>query len=223
MENSEVFTVLYEIANRSISTKNRYEEMIRFIHRHLNKKDIYFSEELKEKYDLRYREIKFDEGYFENGHYNPLFVGITALADNEVYSWLREAYNLTHEDNFSEEVLKREIERFEGEKGPLYIVDFVEINDSEDFGLIYAQKRFYTNDGSSYTIHGSLYEVMADGKIKIEFIIEFMRFHSFYAIIDDNAQFREAIKFNWPKKDDLLYMIAEEQLKDKVSENWDSE
>lgn len=222
MENAEIITVLNNINNKPISNEKRYEEMIRFIHEELNKKDIYFSEELKTRYDLRYREIKFDDMYFENGHYNSLFVVVSALADEEVYLWLLEAYNLTHAEKFSKDVLQKEVERFEKQMGGFYYVNFTEINDCEDFGLIYAQKTFYTNNEDTYDIYGSHYQVMEDGKIRIKFLIEAHNISAFYAIIDDNAEFQEAIKYQWPKRDDLLYIIAEDQLKDQVSE-WMSE
>ena len=61
MENSEIIAVLNNLNNKPISNEKRYEEMIRFIHQELNKKDIYFSEELKTRYEnekLASKELK---------------------------------------------------------------------------------------------------------------------------------------------------------------------
>ena len=63
--NNEVFARLYEISNHPRSEQDRYEEMLKFLHLKINDKDIEFSKELQKKFDIEYKIIKFDQGYFK--------------------------------------------------------------------------------------------------------------------------------------------------------------
>lgn len=222
MENREVSKILNEIENLPITNDDRYDKMFEFIHRQIDKKEVMINENLQDRFGIDYRVLKFDEGYFQGGYYDPLFVCVAALADTEVYDWLKEAYDLTHEQEFSYEVLENEIERLEKQNGPLFNIDFYIIYESGDSGVVYKKRKFYTHAESPYDIDHISIDVLGDGRIKIAFVIEFDKYLTFTAFLADDEKYKRAISFPEPKKYDELYILVEDQIKDVVSEYWDS-
>lgn len=142
----EIFAVLHDITKKPISEKEKYYEMLKFIHKKANDKEIEFNKDLQAQFDVDYKIIKFDHTYFENGEYKPLYVCLAALADREIYAWLGEAYNMTHNEEFSDEILKNQKLRFEKESGPLLMFTY-DLSDDDEKALIYAKKNLYNKKG----------------------------------------------------------------------------
>lgn len=87
-----------------------FEDMIGFIQYQANEKGIEFDGYFREKWEIAAEHpMTFDSEYFENENRSELFVYLAAENDDEVFSWLQYAWNLTHEENLTENILHREI------------------------------------------------------------------------------------------------------------------
>lgn len=145
----------------------------------------------------------FDEGYFEDENRSELYVYLAAEKDKDVFSWLEYAWNLTHDEDLSDNILHREIYLLK-EQG----VTFNSMH----------QRDFKTNAGNFYDINHISIKELENGKVEVEFVIEYDRYKSFFAILDKNEAYQMAISFPVPKKFDELYILAEPHVKDQVSE-----
>ncbi|WP_312398357.1 hypothetical protein [Chryseobacterium sp.] len=106
--NTETFTILYDMAESQDNLL--YEDMIGFIQYQTNEKKIEFDGFFRTKWEIEAEHpMTFDDEYFENEERSELFVYLAAEIDNEVFSWLEYAWNITHDEKMTENVLHREI------------------------------------------------------------------------------------------------------------------
>lgn len=84
--------------------------MIGFIQYQVNAKGIEFDGYFRTKWEFEAEHpLTFDAKYFENQKRCELYIYLAALSDKEVYSWVEYAFNLTHQETLTENVLHREI------------------------------------------------------------------------------------------------------------------
>lgn len=185
-----------------------YDDMIGFIQYQANEKKIEFDHYFRAKWEIEAEHpMTFDESYFEDENRSELYVYLAAENDKEVYSWLEYAWNLTHDEKLTEIILHREIYLLY-EKGVTFNSDH--------------QRTFVTNAGKFFDINHISIKEIENGKVEVDFVIEFDNYQTFTAILEKNNAYQKAISFPVPQKYDELYILAQPQLKDKVSEYWDS-
>lgn len=108
--NSETFRVLQQMVEDGGNSSELYRDMIRFIQEKASDKNIEFDGFFKSKWKSEADfPVTFDSDYFDNAERSALFVYLAALSDEEVYSWVKYAYDETHIEKLSENILHREI------------------------------------------------------------------------------------------------------------------
>lgn len=108
--NKETMTVLKDMADDFESRPELYEDMVGFIQYQANEKKIEFDGFFRTKWEIAAEHpMTFDEKYFEDENRSELYVYLAAEKDPEVYSWLEYAWNLTHEEKLTQNILHREI------------------------------------------------------------------------------------------------------------------
>lgn len=87
-----------------------FDDMVGFIQYQTNQKGIEFDGFFRTKWEIEAdHPMTFDDEYFENENRSELYVYLAAEKDDEVFSWLEYAWNLTHEEELSKYILHREI------------------------------------------------------------------------------------------------------------------
>lgn len=108
--NKDTFTVLKDIASKVNEEPDIYETMIGFIQYQANQKGIEFDGFFRTKWEIAAdHPMTFDDEYFENENRSELYVYLAAEKDKNVFSWLEYAWNITHDEKLTENILHREI------------------------------------------------------------------------------------------------------------------
>jgi len=106
--NEDTLNVLQDMAEAP--NEMSFGDMVGFIQYQTNQKGIefdgYFRTKLKNAAD---HPLSFDEEYFTEENRSDLYVFLAAEQDSDVFSWLEFAWNLTHDEQFTENILHREI------------------------------------------------------------------------------------------------------------------
>lgn len=106
--NTDTITILYDMAESQDNLL--YEDMITFIQYQANEKKIEFDGFFRTKWEIEAEHpMTFNDEYFENEERSELFVYLAAEKDNDVFSWLEYAWNITHDEKLTENVLHQEI------------------------------------------------------------------------------------------------------------------
>lgn len=107
---NETMLILQDMAEDPESLTELYDDMIGFIQYQANEKKIEFDGFFRSKWEIEAEHpMTFDEKYFEDENRSELYVYLAAERDEEVFSWLEYAWNLTHEEKLTEDILHREI------------------------------------------------------------------------------------------------------------------
>jgi len=113
----ETFQILFNLAEEDAGSPELYHTLISFIQYQANEKKLEFDGYFRKKWEIAAdHPLTFDYSYFENENRSDLYVYFAALVDQDVFDWLEYAYNLTHDEKLSENILHREI-YFLQEKG----------------------------------------------------------------------------------------------------------
>lgn len=87
-----------------------FDDMIGFIQYQANQKGIEFDGFFRTKWEIEAdHPMTFDNEYFEDENRSELYVFLASEKDKEVFSWLEYAWNLTHDEILTENILHREI------------------------------------------------------------------------------------------------------------------
>lgn len=106
----ETMLVLQDMAEDPENLSELYEDLVSFIQYQANEKKIEFDGFFRTKWEIEVEHpMTFDEEYFENENRSELYVYLAAENDKEVFSWLEYAWNLTHDEKLTENILHREI------------------------------------------------------------------------------------------------------------------
>ncbi|OBW43473.1 hypothetical protein AB670_00002 [Chryseobacterium sp. MOF25P] len=108
--NNDTMIILQDMAEDSENLSELYYDMVGFIQYQANQKEIEFDGFFKTKWKIEAEHpMTFDEKYFEDENRSELYVYLAAEKDKDVLSWLEYAWNLTHEEKLTENILHREI------------------------------------------------------------------------------------------------------------------
>lgn len=198
-----------------------YEKMLHYLHYQINQKDIKFSKELREQFDLHENDsLKFDEGFFEAHEYNPLFVHMAALADEEVYKWLEFAYNKTHDQQFSAELLELEIERLKNDDWMIHMVHYwISTSEEDEIGVIYPERLFSVGNDYKFEIVTADHELIDNDQVKITMYIDYIEsYKSFSATIKNSEKYKKVAAYNPVKRKDYLYLLIRDKIDKPISE-----
>lgn len=106
----ETFQILYNLAEEGAGSPELYHTLVSFIQYQANEKKLEFDGYFRTKWEIAAdHPMSFDSSYFESEERSDLYVYLCALVDEDVYDWLEYAYNLTHDEKLSENILHREI------------------------------------------------------------------------------------------------------------------
>lgn len=202
-----------------------YEKMLHYLHYQINQKDIVFSKELRKQFNLDENDsLKFDIGFFEAQEYNPLFVHMAAIADQEVYQWLEYAFNKTHNQKFSAEILNSEIKRLKDDDWMIHMVHYwIHTSEDDEIGIIYPDRSFTVGDSSEFEIFKASSEHIDNDQVKITVYIDYLEtYKNFSAVIKNTEKFKKVTAYNPGKRKDYLYLIIRDQI-DKDILEWISE
>lgn len=106
----ETFQILFNLVEEDADSPELYHTLISFIQYQANEKNLEFDGYFRTKWQIAAdHPMSFDFSYFENENRSDLYVYLCALVDKDVFDWLEYAYNLTHDEKLSENILHREI------------------------------------------------------------------------------------------------------------------
>jgi len=219
--NIDTLANLQEMTCETGTNEELYEKMLHFLHYQINQKDIHFSSELRNRFDVDEDEnLKFDEGYFETENYNPLFVLMAALANDEVYRWLEFAYNKTHEEKFSIDILEKEIKYWEDSGLTVILITYHTLyKNQDDLGTLYQENTFDSQTGYLYSITYAEAEDIGDNKFKITVHVDYRDNHSkFSAVVDKSEKLNEILNYVMIRKYDSLYLYIRDKIDEEINE-----
>ena len=106
----DTLIILKDLALRIEEEPDIYETMIGFIQYQANQKGIEFNGFFRSKWEIEAdHPMTFDDQYFEDENRSELYVYLSAEIDDQVFEWLKYAWNVTHDEIFTKEILHREI------------------------------------------------------------------------------------------------------------------
>lgn len=106
----DTFVILKDLASNIHEEPNIYGSMIGFIQYQASAKGIQFDDYFRTKWEIEAEHpMTFDDQYFEDENRSELYVYLASEIDNEVFSWVEFAWNVTHDEIFSKKILHREI------------------------------------------------------------------------------------------------------------------
>lgn len=106
----DTFIILQDLAKQIHEEPEIYHTMIGFIQYQASEKGIEFDEYFRTKWEIEAdHPMTFDDQYFENENRSELYVYLSAEKDQQVFEWLEYAWNVTHSEKFTPNILHREI------------------------------------------------------------------------------------------------------------------
>lgn len=111
MTKEDTLTLLHENAEEYADNREMmFENAIGLLQYTAVQKNIEFDGYFKTKWEIEAdHPMTFDDEYFENENRSELYVYLAAEANSEIYECLKFAYDLTHDEMLSTEVLHKEI------------------------------------------------------------------------------------------------------------------
>ena len=217
--NIETLAHLQEMKNESRTNEELFDDMLRYLHYQINQKDIEFNSEILKRFRIYDDDsLKFDEGFFETGNYNPLFVLMAALADQEVHTWLEFAYNKTHNEKFSIDILENEISKWEKEGLTVILPTYHTLyKDKNDPGTIYQENTFLLETGYLYSISVAEAEDIGNNNFKISVYVGYRNQNKeFSANVTKSQKLTEILDYVMIKKFDNLYFLIRDQIDNEI-------
>jgi hypothetical protein len=111
MTQAATLTLLRQIAEDYESNPaHMYDESIALLQYAAVQKNMEFDGYFRTNWEIEEdHPMTFDDEYFENENRSELYVYLAADASEEIYEGLQFAYNLTHQQKLSKEILHQEI------------------------------------------------------------------------------------------------------------------
>ncbi|WP_426473459.1 hypothetical protein [Chryseobacterium balustinum] len=111
MTQQDTFILLYDAAEEFAGEPDLlFENAIGLLQYAAVQKNIEFDGYFRTKWEIEAEHpMTFDDEYFENENRSELYVYLAAEANQEIYECLEYAWNVTHEEKLTENILHREI------------------------------------------------------------------------------------------------------------------
>jgi len=220
--NIETLAHLQEMTSESLTDEDLFNNMLHYLHYQINQKEIEFNSKIRKRFGIYEDDsLKFDEGYFETQNYNPLFVLMAALADDEAYSWLEFAYNNSHEEKFSIDILEKEIKKWEDAGLTVILVTYHTLyKDQSDPGTIYQENTFLSETGYLYSISHAEAEHVDSNRSKITVYVGYRNdYKGFSTIVEKTGKLDKILGYVMIRKYDALYFLVRDQIDNDII-NW---
>jgi len=214
---------LNQIFQDSSTKAEAYENMLKYLHSAVNNIEIDYNLDFREKYKIDLENpMRFDDTFFECNGYDEFYILYAAKLNDEVFKALEHAYNLTHDDKYTKEILENRISVLSETSTP-NLPDYYNTMDNEGKNLMYKMKVYDIDNKRAFEIKNASANKISSDEYEINLFIDYYDFFGEFSVRTSKIkEVEDAEKMFPPKSNDLLYSIVEDDVIGEISAEYHS-